>query len=252
MKKFLVGLLVVALLVGIVIAAVVLFASAEFKPLAEKVLADCRDGKVEDVYAKASKAFKAESTLAQTKDVLAMWEKSLGAYKQVTKMTGAGTSASTSSATVGTVSLEIEYEKGTTTGEFRFVKEDGEWRLLSINVKIPEALQPKPDRAALEPLARDLVRLYDEKGFVALYDRFAPELREAWPAEKFQAEVPALREKTGKVVDVAAKPPVDAEDGKVRVDLDVTFENGKGTGSVKAIWRNLRWDVIAFSLEMGD
>ena len=251
MKKFLVGLLVVLLLVGIVIAAVVLFASAEFKPLAEKALVDCRDGKVDEVYARTAKRFREETSLPAFRKFLDVRTQALGKYVKIVKTTGAGASASTGSGAQGKATFDVEYEKGTVSATFSFAKEDGEWRLLGMEIPIPEALQAKPDRALLEPLARDLLRLFDEKGFVALYDRFAPELREAWAAEKFQKEVPELREKTGKVVDVAAKPPVDAEGGKVRVDLDVTFEKGKGTGTVSAAWRAGRWDVIGFSLHLG-
>ena len=237
--------------VGIAIVVVTCYvATSKLGPYAEKFLAQCRDGKYEEAYANASKAFRDGTSLEAFRQYMEGRKRILGAFRRIAKTTGGGIATSTSSGTVGSVSAELEYEKGKAAGEFEFLDEGGSWRLLHVKITFDDALQPPPDRAALEPLSRDLLRLYQESAFVTLYQRFSRPLQDAWKSETYEPQIRDLRLKTGQVEEARLRET--KKDGeKIRVIFDVAFEKGRGEAAFAWVWVDSTWYLAGFDIHMG-
>jgi hypothetical protein len=249
MKKVLLGLLG---LVVVGIGAVVFFSlktGSELQPVADALLRDLDAGKVEEVHARAAPAFRDATSLESFRAYVRLRRETLGAYRGVARRTGAGISTSTSEGTRGNVKLELDYEKGRTEAELHFEKVDGTWKLLNLEIVVPEALAPKADPARLEALGGELLDLFARGQLVALYDRFAPELKDAWPAERFQAEMLAFRERMGQAGTPSFRGTEAIEGGYVVARFELPFENGRGEARLKFFWRDLGWSLLGFAVQ---
>lgn len=251
MKKFLIviGVLVLVGIAAVVITAFV--AKDKFQPYAEKVLADLKAGKEAEVYAAASAPFKRDVPLEKFRDYVAFRKQSLGEFRRVVKGTGGGIATSTDTGTIGTVSLDLEYERGPAAGEFRFLKEGDDWKLLEMKVTFDEKLAPTPDRAALEGLCRELMALYDSSSFTALYTRFSKPLQDAWKADLYEPQIRDLFAKSGKTTGSKLRETKDEPDGKVRVYFDVQFEKGPGSATFGWFPSGPKWELVGFDLHLG-
>jgi len=247
-------LIVLGALVLLGIAAVVitaLVAKDKFKPYAEKVLADLKAGKEADVYAAASAPFHKEVPFETFRDYVAFRKRALGEFRRVVKGTGGGISASTETGTVGSVSLDLEYERGPAAGEFRFLKEGDDWKLLEMKVTFDEKLVPVPERAALEGSCRELLALYDASSFTALYARFSAPLQAAWKADVYEPQIRDLLAKSGKTTSATLRETKDEANGVVRLAFDVTFQNGPGDARFGWVAAAGTWNLTAFDLHLG-
>jgi hypothetical protein len=135
-------------------------AKEELEPLAAKVLTACEEGRYEDVYREASEVFRDSTTLEALREYVEPRRKVLGALRRVKETKKFGYHSSDSQ-TTGKLSLDVEYERGPAQADFEFRKEGGTWRLSLLKLSFDEKLLPQPDQAALEPLARELLTLYD-------------------------------------------------------------------------------------------
>lgn len=251
MKKI---LMVVGALVLLGIAAVVitaLIAKDKFRPYAEQVLADLQAGKESEVYAAASTPFRRDVPLERFRSYVALRKRALGEFRRVVKGTGGGISTSTEAGTIGSVSLDLEYERGPATGAFRFLKEGDDWKLLEMKVTFDEKLVPVPERAALEGLSKELLALYDASSFTSLYARFSPPLQAVWKADVYEPQIRDLFTKTGKTTRVTMRETKDEADGKVRVFFDVQFEKGPGDARFAWVAADGAWNLVAFDLHLG-
>jgi gas vesicle protein len=144
MKKILLGMLLVVV-VGI--GAIVFFAMStgrELRPVADRILHEISDGKAEEVYAEAADAFRQAITMDDFKRLVTAMHEGYGAFKEITGVTGSGASTSVGHDTEGSVSLDLSYEKGTTTGKLLFVKTGGTWRMTGFHVDPLEDRTPPP------------------------------------------------------------------------------------------------------------
>ena len=251
MKKLLIviGILVVVGIVAIVVTALV--AKDKFQPYAEKILTDLKAGKDAEVYAGASAPFRLGVPLQKFRDYVASRKQALGEFKRVVKGTGGGLGASTDTGTVGSVSLELEYERGPAEGEFKFLKEDDAWKLLEMKITFDEKLVRAPDRAALEGLSKELLALYDASSFTALYARFSPALQDAWKADVYEPQIRDVFAKAGKTTSATLRETKDEADGKVRLSFNVRFENGPGDATFAWVAGGGAWHLVAFDVHLG-
>lgn len=226
------GALVLLGIAAVVITALV--AKDKFRPYAETVLADLKAGKESEVYAAASAPFRRDVSLERFRGYVALRKRALGEFRSVSKATGGGLSTSTDAGTIGSVSLQLDYERGPAAGEFRFLKEGDDWKLLEMKVTFDEKLVPVPERAALEGLCKELLALYDGSSFTALYARFSAPLQAAWKADVYEPQIRELFAKAGKTTRSTLRETKDEADGKVRVFFDVQFE--KGPGDARFAW----------------
>jgi hypothetical protein len=245
-KKLLIvlGVLVVVGIVAIVVTALV--AKDKFQPYAEKVLTDLNAGKEAEVYAGASAPFKRDVTPEKFRDYVTSRRQALGEFKRVVKGTGGGISASTDSGTIGSVSLDLEFAKGPAEGEFRFLKEGDDWKLLEMKVT-----WSSPDRAVLEGRCQELLALYGASSFTALYAKFSAPLQAAWKAEAYEPQIRDLFAKAGKPTSATRRETKDAGDEKVQVTFDVQFEKGPGEATFGWDGRGAGWELVEFDLHLG-
>jgi hypothetical protein len=226
-------------------------AKSELEPLAMGVLIAVQEGRYEEVHRNAAPVFRESTSLEEFRAYAAVRRKALGAFRRIVKTGRVGLTANQGSPTLGQIAMDVEYERGPAQAEFEFRKEGEAWRLGMLKIAFDEKLLPGPEQAALEPLARELLGLYDASGFVALYDRFSKGLQEAWPAAKYEPEVRDLRAQTGKIVEATLRETKEEGAGKVRLLFDVRFESGTGEADLSFVWQAAEWHVIGFHLHKG-
>ena len=129
---------------------------------------------------------------------------------------------------------------------------DGRWRLAYLEIEVPEGVAPTPDRTRLEPLSRELLGLFSGGQYVALYERFAPELKDAWPAVKFQDDMSAFQERMGRVGDATLRGLEDLPEGYVAAVFDVAFAAGPAEARLKWLFRAGSWDLLGFAVKARD
>lgn len=249
MKKVLLVVLVCILAAVGYFAYVMISTSKELTPVAEGILRRIGEGKADEVYAEASDRFRAEISREDFRAWVADRNAALGAFRAVRKTTGVGSSASSSRGREGKVNLDLAFEKADTKGEVHFVKVDGTWRLLGIQVEIPKAAEVPADPSLLRPMAEELLGLLSKGELVALYQRFSPELKAAWPAEAFERNMRTFRGKVGAIGESTFERLEKGEQGELAAVFTVAFERGSGTARVKGIWRRGAWDVLGFSVK---
>lgn len=251
MKKILivVGALALLAIAAVVVTAIV--AKDKFKPHAERVLADLEAGKEAEVYAGASAAFRKEISRETFHAYVAVRTRALGKFRRVAKATGGGISTSTDAGTVGSVSLDLEYERGPAEGTFQFVKEGDDWKLLGLKITFDEKLVPAPDRAALEGRCRELLALFDASSFTALYAKFSRPLQDAWKAQTYEPQIRDLFAKTGPTTSATLRETKDEGDGRVRLTFDVEFAHGPGEATFGWAPAEGEWHLTAFDLHTG-
>lgn len=246
-------LMVIGVLALAAIGAIVYFvgkAKKELSPLAEQILVDCREGKSDAVYDRASDAFRKAVSREDFRRFLDVRTKVLGAFKAVEKTTGGGMSTS-DAGTLGDVNLTLAYERGTSDAKFQFVKVGDDWRLVHMTIPFDEKLAPAPDRAELEGRSRALLDLYSQSSFAALYARFHQALKDAWKVETYEPQIQDLRRKTGAVREASLRDVKDGPEGRVIVTFDVQFERAPGDGVFTWIAGLGEWHLVAFDLHAG-
>jgi hypothetical protein len=135
MNRVLVLSLTVVVLLVAAFAATWFFQRPGLASLAEQVLVDLQEGRAADVLARASAAFRRETTRERLEEEARNLERAVGRLRAV-RATKDGESPA------GRVTLELECERGTTSGTFHFVEEDGTWRLRTFSVEVPAAPAP--------------------------------------------------------------------------------------------------------------
>jgi hypothetical protein len=248
-KKLLIALGALFVLGIAAVVVVSMVAANQFGPMAEKFLADWKAGKRAEVYAATAKEFRDVTSFEKLEAILQRLHDGLGEFRRVAKTTGGGMGASTSTGRTGSVTNELEFEKGRAKGKFEFVKQDGEWRLVSFEIEPEKGVEPTAaDRSALEGKGRDLLRLYDESSFADLYARFSRPLQDAWKRQTYDEQVAALRAKTGKVTEATLRETKDSPEGGVATVFDLRFEAGPGEATFRWEWTGHTWALVGFQL----
>jgi hypothetical protein len=237
--------LVVVLLVVLVLVALVAFGvltlfrfgGDELKPVAVRMLHDADAGRVEEAWNGTSEAFRKAVPLPRFRAVTEGVRTSMGRFLEAGSVSGASVRTASGGPTTGE-----------TKAKFEFVKESDVWRVLGFEIPIPERLRLSPDRSRLEPTARGLLAVLQEGRRAQLYEAFAPELKEAWPVDRYEEDVDGLEARLGRPGEARLVETSDERDGRVRVRFDVDFEKGAGTALFTFVWRDARWDLLGLSL----
>jgi hypothetical protein len=140
LRKVLIGCALVVLAGAAFVVVLLWYGSAQFKPLAVGILQQYNEGRVDRIYENASEQFKAQVPQEQLAAILKQIEERLGKFVEAGAVTGTATHVSTDVST-GEVSLKLKFEKGATTGEFKFVKNEDVWRLLGLSVDFQGIVQ---------------------------------------------------------------------------------------------------------------
>ena len=247
MKKSLLSGVLGAALLGTVPSCGLAKAKANFEALGESVLVACQQGRYDDVYREASPAFRESATPEAFREYVDLRRRALGAFRRVRDWKGLTVQKTGGGPSIAQIAADVEYERGPAQVELEFREEGDGWRLGLLKIAFDEGLL-EADPAALEPLARSLLDLYDASEFVALYARFSKPLQEAWPASKYETEIRTLRESTGKVQEATLGETKDEGGGKQRLHFTLTFENASGKAEIGFLDRQGEWLVIAFHL----
>ncbi|MEZ4404138.1 MAG: hypothetical protein R3B06_29215 [Kofleriaceae bacterium] len=127
----------------------------DFRPLAEKILGELRDGKFEQVYDDETSSRFQEVVLLDTFVVhMEDLNRTLGRFREVESVIGTETIRGPSGRT-GRVDLRLGYERASTRGSVSFRWEDGEWKMLGLSVEVPDRML---SGAGAEQARRDRVQ----------------------------------------------------------------------------------------------
>jgi hypothetical protein len=111
----------------------------DFRPLAEKVLTDLRDGKASEVYRSASIRFQ-EVVLEDTfVEQMADMNTTLGEFLEISAVLETEVNRGPGGRT-GRIDVRIEYSTGPTKGSVTFRWEGGRWKMLGIFVDVPKEI----------------------------------------------------------------------------------------------------------------
>ncbi len=111
----------------------------EVVKLVDQTLELIEAGKGKEVRAQASQPFLDSTTEASFAVTLERYRKELGHYQRRLKIHSSGQNADKDRARVHVL---LQFEKAKTSGNFEFIKRNGEWRLLHLKILIPEPLFP--------------------------------------------------------------------------------------------------------------
>jgi uncharacterized protein YxeA len=244
---------VLFVLLGLAVAAVLgLFAmcqvtSGKLKPVVNELMVECDAGRYAAAYEKAADSFKKENSEAAFQTVMETVKRALGAYKGLGSVKGFSTKRDTGAGDIDGVTVELIFEKATVDGKFSFVVTEDAYKLLSLNIDIPEANRLQADPEQLVPSAEALIQLFADGKLVGLYGRFTPELKEAWPADKFEEQMTPIRAALGAFQEASHVGTTPSEQGQ-RVEMKAVFEGGTKTVRINFFDRGGEWQPLGFAI----
>lgn len=244
---------IVLILTGIVLLGIAGFATlwfgvgGELQELAEDVLVDWREGRLERIYEGAADPYKGGRTLAQHRAYLDHWSSRLGSFVEVIGRTDLSDQPGSDSSRK-TVLLDLAFEKGRGQGRFEFIAVDEELKLAHLSLHDVRPPVEKEDRSALQAEARRLLRQYDEQAIVELFAALSSGPQKAWPPEQMRQELEYLHERVGRITKVELRSEEQPADDQHVQRYDLTFERGHGTAGVAWTWAEQRWLIAGFSI----
>ena len=165
-RALLASMLVGFLLVFAWISAIVWFQlrggmQPDFRPVAEKILIELRDGKAAAVYADCSPRM--QETIREDRFVATMndMNNTLGKYVEIAAINETFVTSGPQGR-IGRVSLTVEFANTRTRGSISFQKIDKKWKLLGIAMEVPKDLPISTNQKELYTLPRELVPLGTE------------------------------------------------------------------------------------------
>ncbi|MHC4391701.1 MAG: hypothetical protein ACYS22_10350, partial [Planctomycetota bacterium] len=227
MKKFAIGCGLLLVLVAGGLATILYTGKKKFEPKVTLILQQVSSNQVQALYDEAAPEFRASVSLPQLRGLAESLNATLGPFKETGQISGSSFDKK-SDVSQGSLSLALVFERGETKGTFKFLKRDGDWHLLGLDVDIPEALRLKEDPAALDPLAREFLQRYSAGEEAAIYENFASELKEALPASDFDTQIDSTRARLGKVVEAQLASTDKDEEGYYHLKYEVRYERGPG------------------------
>ena len=160
------SMLVGFLLVFAWISAIVWFqlrggVQPDFRPVAEKILIELRDGKAAAVYADCSPRM--QETIREDRFVATMndMNNTLGKYVEIAAINETFVTSGPQGR-IGRVSLTVEFANARTRGSISFQKIEKKWKLLGIAMEVPKDLPISTNQKELYTLPRELVPLGTE------------------------------------------------------------------------------------------
>ncbi|HEY4178369.1 MAG TPA: hypothetical protein VGM90_16090 [Kofleriaceae bacterium] len=142
-RSLIVGFLLVATWIVIIVALQVKSSDApDFRPNAEKILAEISSGPagIDAVYNAASPRFQEVASKEKWIDEMNDLHETLGEFKEITSINDTLVTTGPTGR-IGRVSLTIAYEKGITHGSVSFHEDKGQWKFLGVGVEVPSAMK---------------------------------------------------------------------------------------------------------------
>ena len=142
--------------------------------------------------------------------------------------------------------VDITFGRGTASGEFGLVKEDGVLRLDYFALPMPKDRPATLDESVLLPIVRELMDLGSRAGATALLERLAEDARPDTP-EEFET----ARANTGRVSEwlgklkrytLGALQPGDRDECR-NIAAEAEFERGTGEVSLMLCWQDGLWQL---------
>ncbi|CAN5803683.1 hypothetical protein BH11MYX2_BH11MYX2_32780 [soil metagenome] len=142
-RSVIVGLLLVTTWIVIIVALQVKSSEEpDFRPNAEKILAEISSGSagIDAVYNAASPRFQEVASKEKWVDEMNDLHETLGEFKEITSINDTLVTTGPTGR-IGRVSLTIAYEKGITHGSVSFHEDKGVWKFLGVGVEVPSAMK---------------------------------------------------------------------------------------------------------------
>ena len=180
----------------------------DFRPVAEKILIDLRDGKAAAVYADCSPRM--QETIREDRFIATIndMNNTLGKYVEIAAINETFVTSGPQGR-IGRVSLTVEFANARTRGSVSFQKIDKKWKLLGISMEVPKDLPISTNQKELYTLPRELVplgtevlKLSSQSADDEIWQRATESFRQRVSRDAFIAVQQTRRETLGKFLRV--------------------------------------------------
>ncbi|MDF1701436.1 MAG: hypothetical protein P1V36_09805, partial [Planctomycetota bacterium] len=148
----------------------------------------------------------------------------------------------------GHISIELRFERGTGTGRFDFVLEDGEWKIKRFRLDLPREDVPKTGGTDAHVFCRKLLVNWGKANWEVVWEQFTPDLRAQTPPKAFGERTKAFMEAHGSPTEVV-ETSFDDGDKTVRAALELVYPDTRRAAKVVLVWEGGRWYVSTFQVE---
>jgi len=180
----------------------------DFRPMAEKILVDLRDGKAATIYADCSprmqETIREERFVATINDM----NKTLGKFVEIAAINETFVTSGPQGR-IGRVSMTVEFENARTLGSVSFQKIDKKWKLLGIAMEVPKDVPISTNQEEqynlppeLVPLGTEVLKLSSQSADDEIWQRATESFRERGGRDAFVALQQTRRDTLGKFVRV--------------------------------------------------
>jgi hypothetical protein len=232
-----------------------------FKQEAEAVMEQLRDGKAQQVYDAASARFQQTLIIDEFVDLVDRMNGTLGAFQRAREVTDLHRAASVAGMTAR-ITLELEFENGTTEGQLSFHRaQDGSWRLLGLSVDIPAELQTRADAleaqehrlkapAEVEALVQTILQSVREGRADEVHEGASPVFKGSVTLDEFKGVLQSHRAELGNFVRVLGviTSAQSRDRNRARVQALLEYEKGKTTGTFEFMRIASSWRLLSFKV----
>jgi hypothetical protein len=260
-------LALVLLVVGTAAVAGVVFLSGdyreerEFKKQTEAIMELLRDGKTQKVYDDASARFQQTLLIDKFLDLIERMNATMGPFVRAGEVHALDQAASVAGMTAR-ISLELEFENGTTMGQLSFHRgKDGVWRLLGMSVDIPADQREKADALAaqesrlrapheVEELVHDILQGVREGRAAEVHEGASPVFKGSVTLDEFRNVLQSHQAELGNFVRVLAilSSAQNPDRDQARVQALLEYEKGKPTGTFEFMRVGSSWRLLSFKV----
>lgn len=228
------------------IAAIVYFQlrgepKPDLRPAVEAIFVDLREGRVDEVYTASSERFQEvvlEERFAVTVEDM---NRTLGEFVEVASVIKTEVFRGPSGKTAK-VELLLEFERGRARGSMSFRVEKGAWKMLGLEVEIPEDLivvatapEARAERVKappeIEALVETILQQSREGKWAEIYDAAAPVFRSSITREEFVALEQERRDTLGPFKKVLSVTRSTQNPSLTGASIDVLLEFSKDVSS---------------------
>ncbi len=256
------AVIVVALLLAIVAAVIVGFVGlgnkTQFRPQIRALMTQLNNGKAADVYKQSSYFFRRTLNQDAFVDMASRIDETLGKFVRITDLLDVSHSKSLAGR-VGEVTCIAQFEAATTKAVFSFHwGKDNQWRLLGLDITIPESLQAKAaalkvsfDRIhappeVIEKVSEILIDIRDGKTDKVWSEASKP-FRDSISAERFAELNANYEEQLGKFTRVLmVESGLHPSKNKAKVDAVIEYEKVRTQGQFTFIKFEDTWQLSFF------
>ncbi|MBK9031464.1 MAG: hypothetical protein IPL61_09025 [Myxococcales bacterium] len=235
----------------------------DFRPNAERIFVQLRDGAFEEVYDASSERFQEivleDTFVAKMTDL----NQSLGRFREVTSVISTETNRGPGGQT-GRVDVRLAFDRAATRGSVSFRREAGAWKLLGLSVEVPPELakvvgsaearrdRVEGNRIELRGLVNDVITRSFDGDVDAVYQDAAEGFRESITLEDFQRTERERHAALGAFVRVLDVTWARISPNKTSTSVDclIEFKNYTVKGSFKFVKIDGVWRLALYTLKM--